>query len=253
MEDDPKRPYAATANIMAIIERCRTRNLPETIDDDVFRIAQIGPAVFGRVRQALQFLNLTRQDNTPTEILRAMSKAPEQEYRQLLESMVREAYAEDFVAIEPSQDSQGQIFERFRRYEPRSQTNRMVMLFLGLCREAGIPVKDAPRERKMQATTTRTKAVAPVARPATVRGATATASAAANSGAIQVAAVPAGLLFGVTEEDIAALDSGVFDEVWSALGKVAWARSKSRQAARESALKATIAAAQVAKSDGDAD
>lgn len=235
MEDDTKRPYAATANVMAIIERCRTRNVPETIDDEVFRIAGIGPAVFGRVRQALQFLSLTRGDSTPTDLLRAMSKAPEQEYRQLLESMVREAFADDFIGIDPVQDSQVQVFESFRKYEPRSQTNRMVMLFLGLCREAGIPVKDAPRERKM------TTPPAARARPAnaapkskTVRGASAHASAAAAGGVVQTS-LPPGLLFGVSEDDIGALDPKDFQAVWDALGKVALARATSRKAAREAA------------------
>jgi hypothetical protein len=229
LDDDPKRPYAATANVMAIIERCRTRNLPETIDDDVFRIVGIGPAVFGRVRQAMWFLNLTRPDNTPTDNLRAISKAPEQEYRQLLESMVREAYAEDFLAIDPSQDSQLQVFDRFRRYEPRSQTNRMVMLFLGLCREAGIPVKDAPRERKMQ-----TPAAARSKQPKStvIRPTTAKVGIVGHAPTVTVAPA-AGLLFGVTEDDIAALEPGDFKAVWDALGKVALARANSRRQARE--------------------
>jgi len=238
VEDDPKRPYAATANVMAIIERTRTRNLPDAIDDDLFRIAGIGPAVFGRVRQALQFLNLVRQDNTPTDLLRALSKAPEQEYRQLLESAIRDAYAADFEDIDPAQDSQLQIFERFRRYEPRSQTNRMVMLFLGMCREAGISVKDAPRERKMQA------AVRPKAgpKPVAVRGASANATTTGQPGHVtQTRAMPAGILFGVSEDDIAVLGNEDFAEVWTALGKVARARSLAK-AARESAPKPVPAA-----------
>lgn len=232
MEDDLKRPYAAAANVMAVIERCRTRNLPDTIDDEVFRIAGIGPAVFGRVRQTLQFLNLTGGDNTPTDLLRAISKAPAGEYRQLLESAVREAYADDFGGVDPAQDSQLQVFESFRKYEPRSQTARMVMLFLGLCREAGIAVQDAPRERKMQRPSAARGGAVRMAAPKSRTTRATTGAAMAEPGD---SAMMSGLLFGVSEDDIAALDPSDFDEVWAALGKVALARANSRKAVRASA------------------
>ena len=38
----------------------------------------------------------------------------------------------------------------FEKYLPRSQHGRQVTLFLGLCREAGIPALDLPRRRSMQ-------------------------------------------------------------------------------------------------------
>jgi hypothetical protein len=42
--------------------------------------------------------------------------------------------------------------------------------------------------------------------------------------------VAAGVLFGVTEEDVATLSEDDFNAVWSALGKVARARSLAKQA-----------------------
>ena len=47
--------------------------------------------------------------------------------------------------------------------------------------------------------------------------------------------LPGGLLFGVTEDDIAALPPDEFQEVWTALGKVALARAKSNRQQVESA------------------
>ena len=41
-------------------------------------------------------------------------------------------------------------------------------------------------------------------------------------------AAATGLLFGVTEDDVAALDESEFSEVWMALGKVARARAKAK-------------------------
>ena len=97
---------------------------------------------WGRVIQALRFLNLIAEDGVPTETLKAIAGAPENEAKSLLETTVRAAYATDLHAIDPGQDAQSQISDWFQRYQPRSQTSRMVMLFLSLCREAGIPVKD---------------------------------------------------------------------------------------------------------------
>src|SRR6266849_10744442 len=131
----PRRPYAASANVIAVLTRIRSRNLPVAVNNDFLRIANIGAAVFGRVTEALQFLRLVDEEGTPTEILRAMAAAPDAEYRNLLGNAVRSAYSDDFQAVNPEQDTQHQIIEAFRRYEPRSQTQRMVMLFLGLCRE----------------------------------------------------------------------------------------------------------------------
>lgn len=219
-----RRPYAAAANVVGVLARARSRNLPDVINNDFLRIAQVPEVVFGRVNEALSFLNFVNPDGTPTDLLKAIAAASEAEYRSLLEGAIREAYAEDFVNIDPTQDDQATIVDAFRRYEPRSQTERMVMLFLGLCREAGMSVKDAPRERKMTAKRP--------ARAASASGRTTSPARRAKTETTQAngpapASTP-GLLFGVTEADIAALPDDDFDAVWDALGKVARARSRAR-------------------------
>jgi hypothetical protein len=147
---EDRRPYAATANIVGVLQRARTRNLPEVIDDEFFRIVEVPDVVFGRVREGLRFLGMIDADGRPTDTLRAISAATDEEYRELLASAIRRAYEDDFTRIDPGQDTSSRIANAFRRYQPRSQTQRMVMLFLGLCREAGISVLDAPRDRQMQ-------------------------------------------------------------------------------------------------------
>lgn len=223
-EDSQRRPYAATANVVGVLHRTRTRNLPDKIDDDFLRIVQVPDVVFGRVTEALRFLNLTTETNAPTEALKALAAAPDAEYKAILEGVVRDSYKDDFARVDPSQDSQAQIIDAFKPYEPRSQTARMVMLFLGLCREADIEVLDAPRQRTMKGG----QRPRPAARKET--GKTTSNGARGNTGSSggKPTTAPADQLFGVTEEDIAALDDTEFDEVWAALGKVARARSRSR-------------------------
>lgn len=217
----PRRPYAATANILAVINRARSRNLPETIDNDFLRIAGVPENVYSRVLSGLQFLDLIEPDGTPSARLRAMAASPEAEYLEQLTATIREAYREDFKNIDPAEDEQARIIDAFRRYEPRSQTGRMVMLFLGLCRAAGIPVRDAPRERGMQQRASSRRA----SQQPRSRGGTTSAITDSQSSRGQLHAPAPGLLFGVTEADVAALGDSEFDEVWAALGKVARARS----------------------------
>lgn len=150
---EARRPYASPSNLTQVISRARSRNLPDFIDGDFLRVAGIGDAVHGRVLEALRFLGLIHEDGKPTDTLIAISGASDEEYRRLLRGAIGEAYADDLArGIDIAQDTQAQIVDAFRRYQPRSQTGRMVMFFLGMAREAGMEVAEAPRERSMRRT-----------------------------------------------------------------------------------------------------
>ena len=97
------------------------------------------------------------------------------------------------------------------------------MLFLGLCREAGIPVLDAPRERRMRETRPRTTSRM---RPSSGARATVGSAVEVTRGQPTPPTPLPGTLFGVTEEDVASLTDDEFDSVWEALGKVARARAR---------------------------
>lgn len=221
MTDDLKRPYAPPANVIAVIRRTRQINLPDVIDNDFLRVAQISENLYGRVHDGMRFLGLVDEGGHPTDALAAISAAGEEEYRSILAGAVREAFAEDFNRVDPGQDTQAVIVDAFKRYAPRSQTKRMVMLFLGLCREAGIPVAEAPRERKMAGAPARKRS------PGSVGQATKTPKDRSNSGGgAPTGPASSDTLLGVTVEDIALLDENDFAEVWSALGKIARARGR---------------------------
>lgn len=223
---DQRRPYAAPSNVVSVVQRARTRNLPDKIDEDFLRIVGIPDMVFGRVQEALRFLGLIGESNAPTDTFRSLSAAPDEEYKAILTGAIRNAYADDFARIDPGQDAQAQIVDAFRPYEPRSQTARMVMLFLGLCREADMSVLDAPRQRHMkgQAGSQSPRRPARKSTPPTRKNEVHRQDEGNNG----VVANASGLLFGVTERDIAALPREEFEEVWSALGKVARARALSQ-------------------------
>jgi len=224
------RPYAAPANVIAVLNRIRTRNLPETINSDLLRVAGVPENSLYRVMQALQFLNLIHEDGDPTDTMIALAGSTDAQYRELLGKVVREAYRSEFSVIDPSQDPQPRIIDAFRPYQPRSQTSRMVMLFQGLCREAGMPVFDAPRERRMREPQPRRPKTSGERHSIVVptRRSTTQDNRHINSGQNM-----SEILFGITEADVTILDEKEFNEVWSALGKVARARARAKRKATE--------------------
>lgn len=221
------RPYAAPANVIGVLGRARSRNLPEYITNDFLRLSGVPEGAYGRVMQALRFLGMVADDGQPSETLRAISAAPDAQYRELLGAALRTAYADDFERVDPTQDSQVKIQDAFTPYQPRSQIQRMVILFLGLCREAGISVLDVPRDRKLQTTSreSRSQSRQNIGRRARQpeRNVAPNPQTASPSGTDQ-----AGVAFGVTDSDLAALDDAEFQTVWAALGTVMRARAKVR-------------------------
>jgi hypothetical protein len=214
-----QRPYAPPSNVIAVVQRARSRNLRDRIDSDFMRLAGVPDRAHNRVAVALRFLGLIDEGRRPTDTLKALSAAREEEYRDLLSATIRNAYQEDFErGVDPAEDTHATIVDAFKPYEPRSQTDRMVMLFLGLCREAGIPVSEAPRERRMKSPAG-PRPARPASRPS---GAPVTP----RHGVAPLTPTPAGLLFGVTDDDIALLGDDQFEQVWRALGVVARTRAQ---------------------------
>lgn len=148
-EAETNRPYAPPSNVVAVLRRLRSRNLPERIDLDYLRDSGIGEGTVHRVLFAIRFLGLIGAAGEPTPALRAIHTSTDEEYREMLAGRMREAYADVFNSVDPSEDSQERIVNVFRRYTPASQRSRMVIFFLGMCKEAGIPTLDAPRQRSM--------------------------------------------------------------------------------------------------------
>lgn len=214
------RPYAPPANMQALLHRLRRMNMPPRITRELLKGVGISENIVPRVSSTLRFLDLTNEYDEPTEIFRGLAGSTEDEYRQLLEKTVRKAYAVDFQSIDPSVDPQERIMNAFQRYIPRSQHSRQVTLFLGLCREAGIPTLDVPRKRGMQS---KVQGRRTIVRPQSGRVQQSTD----NPREDGLVSRPAGRrdpqhaaaqLLGITLEDAAHLPEKDFWDVWNALG-----------------------------------
>jgi hypothetical protein len=143
------RPYPPPSNLSTVLARVRSRNLPDRIDAEYLRDANIPEGTLNRTLSAARFLGLIEQGGAPTQALRSIQTSTDEEYRSILANLIREAYADVFGPINVAEDGQERILNFFRRYMPASQRVRMVTFFLGMCREAGIPTLDVPRQRAM--------------------------------------------------------------------------------------------------------
>lgn len=151
-ERERNRPYTPPSNVVAVLQRLRTRNLPDRIDNEYLRDSGIPEGTIARTLFALRFLGLIDEGGLLNEPLKSIHTSTDEEYQAILSGLIREAYKEVFNVVDPSQDSQDRILNVFRRYTPASQRDRMVIFFLGMCREAGIPTLDVPKARAMSAT-----------------------------------------------------------------------------------------------------
>ncbi len=216
------RPYAPPANMQAFLHRIRRMNMPPRVTREILRGIGISENIVPRVLSTLRFLGLVTDGDEPTDILRGLAGSTEDEYRQLLERTVRTAYADDFEIIDPGRDPQEVIMNAFQKYTPRSQHSRQVMLFLGLCREAGLATVDVPRRREMRSRTQQGRRAArtsPVQRPS--QDSEAVSAQAGGSAVDRRETLPEPTQFlSLSLEDAAFMREDDFWDVWNALGTV---------------------------------
>jgi hypothetical protein len=203
------------------------------VDTDFLNLVQIPRDRQGLLKEALEFLNLVDEEGAPTAVLRKYAGTTEEEAQGVLQDALRSAYASDFEQIDPTKDSQAEMRNWFQRYEPRSATSKMITFYLGACRQAGIEVKDPPRERRIQTGRAATGKSRSRQESTTSKSGSGSATTADRQRASQTTAEPqsappidAGVLVSVTNEDIAELDDKDFADVWSALGKIVRRRAQ---------------------------
>lgn len=155
------RPYAPPANVIKLLQRLRRRNLPEVVDSGYLTAMGFSKEIASRVLSAMRFLSLIKESGEPEDALRSLVRSTDEEYKQVLEGILREAYHDVFEKVDPSEDPQQVIINAFQHLEPASQHYRMATLFLGLCREAGMPILEEPRRRDVRKVAQRTLRQAP--------------------------------------------------------------------------------------------
>ena len=148
MVDETKQiaPYAPVDNVIGVIRRLRERGLPDTLTLGVLQSVGIPSGNAPRTLAALRFLGLVDDEGQWTEQMGRLARTTSDQYQSVLANIVRGAYEPIFAILDPDEDGVIALHDAFRQYEPQAQRARMITLFLGLCREAGI-VAGGPPER----------------------------------------------------------------------------------------------------------
>lgn len=132
-------PYSPSTAIMGIVERYRDRGLPTPITADVLtKAGLVSDSLMARTLYALQILDLIDAAGNPTETLEAIRRAPAGEYKARLSDWLTHAYSDVLAYVDPATADEDAVHDAFRLYNPSGQRGRMVTLFMGLFRAAGL-------------------------------------------------------------------------------------------------------------------
>lgn len=161
--EDRSGPYAPPSVIIDIVSRYRNRGLPFPVNSEVLARAGVSESLIARTLQSLQTLDLIKDNGSPTETLEGLRLAPEGEYKPRLAAWLKSAYAGIFAFFDPTKDDEVRVRDAFRGYKPIGQQSRMVILFQGLCVEAGL-IPEKPSIKKATGTARATSKVVGVGR-----------------------------------------------------------------------------------------
>ena len=139
-------PYAPPSNVIDVIRHARRHSLQETLSSRVLTSIGIPDGNVSRTLAAFRFLKLIEDDGECTPTFQRLARASDEEYPEQLAQVIREGYKTVFLYVDPSEfDNAIKLNNVFRQhFNPQAQRTRMVTLFLGLCREAGIVTGTVP-------------------------------------------------------------------------------------------------------------
>ena len=148
-------PYAPVNNVLTVIRRLRDYGLPEILSFGELQRIGIPSGNAPRTLAALRFLGLVDEEGQRADAFDRLGRSKSDEYNETLAEIVRAAYAHVFGIVDPAQNSDIEIADAFRGVEPERQRDKMITLFMGLCREAGIVTggrspEVRPRRRQRQ-------------------------------------------------------------------------------------------------------
>lgn len=227
-------PYAPIKNVLDVVHKLRDRGIPNPLTPESVQSIGVPDGNAHRAVFAMKFLGLVDEDGAPTASADRVRHASTAEYPEVFAEIVRAAYAKVFELVDPAADSDIEISDAFRRFDPAGQRFRMVPLFMGLCAEAGI----IPAERAGQVKVARPKASSGTPRKAKqrdsgqdtpLRNTEIRREMPPSLDGGRREPPPAGQLFAISEEDIGTLGEEEFTDVWNALGVLARARARARK------------------------
>ena len=137
LSDKGAAPYAPVSALTKVIEHHRDRGMPTPIAPAGIQRLGVEISLARRTLSAMKILGLVDDEGMPTAQFEELRVAPTDQFQSTLSDWLRSEYKSIFDYVQPSDDVQ-RVVDQFRHYDPPGMRNRMVTLFLGLCRYAGL-------------------------------------------------------------------------------------------------------------------
>ena len=140
-EDKGKRkaPYVSAAALSQFFDHIRYVSTPKKVDTGLLLDYGVAKGNVFAMMSALKFLGLVDNEGKPTPAFGSIQVMGD-EFVSNLREIVNTAYGDLFARLDVSRDSREHIRNYFSRNYSPSQSNKATILFLDLCKEAGIPV-----------------------------------------------------------------------------------------------------------------
>ncbi len=136
--------YTPTKAITRFLDAWRRGDAEAPLTVERLVAVDTPPSVAPRALRTLEGLGLIADGQPTDDLLRFRSAATDADAQSVLADVVRREYADIFTEIgEVESASEDELLSAFANYEPASQRDRMVGLFLGLCQFSGLV--SAPR------------------------------------------------------------------------------------------------------------
>lgn len=145
---DLYRPYASPDAFLRLLDKTKFLTLPQHLNSRSLLRDGHSQVTSSRLLGAMQFFSLTDESGKTTPEFGRIAKLDDQGFREALKNMIQVSYKDIFDNANPSSSTKEQIEEAFRGNEPASQHYRMMVFFLGLCRQANISVFASRRSRQ---------------------------------------------------------------------------------------------------------
>ena len=141
-------PYAPVGSVLTVVRKKRDASMPDIVDNHSITRIGISKGNASRTVAAMQFYGLIDEDGKHTRAFDGLGVAKTEEYPEALGDILREAYSKIFEVVNPAEASDIDLTDAFRGFNPAKQRTRMITLFVGLCKEAGIIEGGPPTVQK---------------------------------------------------------------------------------------------------------
>lgn len=134
-------PYVSASTLSSFFDHVRWVSTPKKVDTGLLQDYGMPKGNIGALVSALKFFGLVEDDGTPTPAFKMIQTGGD-EFRANLDEIVRRAYGDVFSRLDPSRDSREKLRNYFARNYSPAVSRKATILFLDLCKEAGISVAE---------------------------------------------------------------------------------------------------------------